>query len=182
MRKKLLIASTVLVGVLVIFLILVALQPDDYRVSRTATMAAPPATVFPHVNDLQKWQAWSPWAKLDPNATNTFKGPPAGQGAVFHWSGNSEVGEGQMTITESRPNDLVRFRLEFFKPMAGVADSEFTFVPQGTNTAVTWTMTGKNNFIGKAFCLFMNMDKMIGESFEQGLSSIRGLVEKPSKP
>jgi hypothetical protein len=61
---------------------------------------------------LRKWEAWSPWAKLDPTAKSTLEGPSAGVGAVFAWSGNNQIGEGRMTITDSRPNELVRFRLE----------------------------------------------------------------------
>lgn len=179
MLKKILIA----LGLLVIaFLIIVALQPSEFRVTRSATMAAPPAAVFAQVNDLQKWQAWSPWAKLDPAAKNTFEGPAAGKGAAYRWAGNDQVGEGKMTITESRADELVRFHLEFFKPMAGTSDAEFTFKPEGQQTTVTWTMTGKNNFIGKAMCLFMDMDKMIGGSFEQGLAAIKSIVETAPKP
>ena len=182
MRKKLLIVLAVLAAIVLVFLIVVAMQPSDFRVSRSATMSAPPATVFVHVNDLQKWQAWSPWMKLDPNAKNSFAGPPAGQGAAMSWAGNNEVGEGRMTITESRPHELVRFHLEFYKPMAGVSDAEFTFKGEGNQTTVTWTMTGKNNFISRAICMFMNMDKMVGGSFEQGLASIKSIVETPPKP
>jgi hypothetical protein len=154
------------------------MQPADYRVTRTATMAAPVAEVFPQVNELQKWLAWSPWMELDPKVKNTFSGPPSGPGATFAWAGNSQVGEGKMTITETKPNELIKMRLEFFKPMAGTSDTEFIFEPEDNQTTVTWTMTGKNNFIGKAFCLFMNMDTMLGGQFDKGLASIKAIVEK----
>src|SRR5262245_1044171 len=106
------IKKIILIGVPVLILVVVlviALQPSDFRVSRSATMAAAPEAVFPHVNDLHKWEAWSPWAKLDPNAKNTYSGPAAGLGATFAWVGNNQVGEGSMSITESRPNELVQF-------------------------------------------------------------------------
>lgn len=86
-----------------------------------------------------------------------------------------------MTITGSRANELVQFKLEFFKPMAGVSDAEFTFKPQGNQTEVTWAMTGKNNFIAKAFCLFMNRDKMIGGQFENGLADLKAIAEEGAK-
>ena len=182
MKKKLLIVLGILATVVVVFCIVVAMQPSDYRVSRSVTMAAPPALVFPHVNELKKWEPWLPWMKLDPNATSKFEGPEGGKGAAMSWAGNNEVGEGKMTVTESRPNELVRFRLEFYKPMAGESDAEFTFKPEGNGTTVTWSMTGKNNFIGRAMCLVMNMDKMIGGQFEKGLNSIKSIVETPAKP
>src|SRR3954470_9739612 len=89
----------------------VATRPDEFRLARTATIAAPPSAIFPHINDLRQWEAWSPWAKLDPNAKNEFGGPAAGAGAYMHWSGNNKIGEGKMTITESRPNEFIQFRL-----------------------------------------------------------------------
>jgi hypothetical protein len=99
------------------------------------------------------------WAKLDPAAKTTFEGRSAGIGAILRWAGNSEVGEGSMTITDSRPSDLIRIKLEFLKPFAATNTAEFTFKPAGNQTAVTWRMKGKNNLIAKAVCLFMNMDK-----------------------
>jgi hypothetical protein len=164
------------------FIIAVMRQPAEYRVSRSATLNAPPDAVFPHVNELRQWDAWSPWAKLDPNARNSFEGPPAGVGAAMSWAGNHEVGEGKMTIIESRANELVRFRLDFIKPMAGTSESEFTFKSVGGQTALTWTMTGTNDLVGRAFSVVMNMDKMVGGQFEKGLANLKAIVEAPPKP
>ena len=110
MFKKILIGLVVLVAG---FAVVVALQPSEFSVSRTATIAAPAGDVFGHVNDLRKWDAWSPWAKLDPNAKVGFEGPSAGKGAVFTWSGNDYVGEGRMTVAESRPAELVSLKVDF---------------------------------------------------------------------
>jgi hypothetical protein len=111
----------------------------------------------------------------------TYSAEPSGEGAVYAWSGNSDVGEGNMTITESRPNERIRLKLEFIKPMAGTSDTGFDFVPKGDGTEVTWTMSGKNGFVGKAFCLFMSMDKMIGGEFEKGLASMKQVAEAEAK-
>jgi hypothetical protein len=166
------------VAVLIIGLVLlVPIQPADYRVVRTATMSAPPADVFAQVNDFRKWEAWSPWAKIDPAMKQTYEGAPAGTGAVYTWNGNGQVGEGRMTITESRPSDLIRIKLEFFRPFAGTNDVEFTFQPNGNQTHVTWDMAGKRNFIVKAMGLFMSMDKMIGGQFEKGLAQMKSVAE-----
>jgi hypothetical protein len=107
--------------VAVVFVIVVALQPSEYRVVRTASIPAPSAAVFAHVNDFHKWEAWSPWAKLDPAAKNAFEGAPAGTGAVFTWSGNSNV----------------------VRPFSSTATAQFTFEPEGGQTAVTWSMAGE---------------------------------------
>jgi hypothetical protein len=130
--------------------------------------------VFAQVNDFHNWEAWSPWAKLDPAAKAIIEGPRAGKGAIFRWAGNEEVGEGSMTITESRPSDLIRIKLEFLKPFEATNTAEFTFKPVDNQTNVTWSMEGQNNFIAKAVCLFMNMDQMVGGQFEKGLASRGG--------
>src|SRR5687768_11810077 len=178
MLKKILIAIAAIIAA---FFVVVALQPGEFRVARSATISAPPPVVFEQVNDLRKWEAWNPWGKIDPAMKLSYEGPSSGAGAIYTWAGNNEVGEGRMTITESRPNERVRFNLEFFKPMAGTSTAEFAFKPQGNQTEVTWTMTGKNNFIGKAMCLFMSMDKMIGEQFEKGLADMKAIAESANK-
>jgi hypothetical protein len=175
MLVKILIGVAVVLGALAAY---VAMQPAEFIVSRSATFAAPAGAVFPQVNELRKWKAWSPWAKKDPQAKETYDGPAAGTGSVMAWAGNKEVGEGRMTIVESQPNALVRFKLEFFKPFAATNSAEFAFKEEAGRTAVTWTMRGQNNFIGKAMCLVFDMDKMVGGDFEAGLAGIKTIVEK----
>ena len=167
-------------AVVAIFLIVVAMQPSDFKVERSATMRAPAPAAFAQVNDFQKWQAWSPWEKVDPALKRQYEGPQAGTGAVYAWQGNKDVGEGRMTITESKPAERVRIKLEFFKPFAATNQAEFSFKPAGDGTTVTWTMTGQNNFLSKAICMFVDMDKMVGGMFEQGLTQMKTVVERSS--
>jgi len=165
-------------GVIVVgFVAIVAMRPSEFHVARTTTIAAPAPTVFSQVNDFHNWEAWNPWAKIDPAMKQSYEGAPAGVGAVYTWAGNNEVGEGRMTLTESRPNDLIRIKLEFLKPFRGTSLAEFTFKPEGGQTVVTWSMTGQNNFIAKAVHLFMDIDKMIGGNFEKGLARMKSVVE-----
>lgn len=168
-----------LVLVVVLFLIVAAMQPAEFRLSRSASIAAPPATVFAQVNDLHNWEAWSPWAKLDPTMKTVHAGAPAGAGAIYSWTGNSKVGAGRMTILESRVPDLVRIKLEFLKPFTATNTTEFTFAPQGGSTGVTWSMVGTNNFMAKAFGLIVNCEKMVGRDFEKGLAQLKSIVEAP---
>lgn len=161
----------------IIFIIVAAMQPSDFRVTRTGTISAPASAVFVQVNDLQKWDAWSPWAKLDPEAKNSFEGPTSGTGAIMRWSGNNKVGQGSMTIIESRPDEFIRFRLEFLKPFAATNTAEFTFNTENDQTTVTWSMYGKSNFMNKAIGLIMNCEKMVGGQFEKGLAALKSVVE-----
>jgi hypothetical protein len=155
----------------------VATQPEDFSVTRSATIKAPAERVFAEVNDFHKWDTWSPWAKLDPNMKTTYAGPDSGQGASYAWAGNEEVGEGKMTMTESHPSQHVKIDLEFIKPFAAQNVTEFMFKPEGDATEVTWNMHGKNGFVGKAMCLVMSMDKMVGGDFEKGLAQLKTAVE-----
>ena len=178
MWKKILLG---LVVVIVLLLIVVAFQPAHFVVTRSATMQAPPERVFAQVNDFRAWNAWSPWTKIDPNCKYTFSDPASGKGATYAWEGNGDVGSGNMTITDSQPGEHVDIRLEFVKPFASVCPTLITFKPEsgGAATRVTWTMTGEKNFISKAMCLFMSMDKMVGGDFEKGLASMKAIVETP---
>jgi hypothetical protein len=179
-KKEEIVLTTILIVVAVVlvgFLIIVAVQPSDFRVERSATIEAPATVLFPQVNDLHKFQDWSPWAKCDPACKTDFAGPPTGTGSSFHWAGNKKVGEGRMTITESRPNELVKFKLDFLKPFAAANTAEFAFKPDGGQTVVTWSMSGERNFFFKAFGLFVNCDKMIGTDFEKGLANMKAMAE-----
>jgi uncharacterized protein YndB with AHSA1/START domain len=174
MLAKILIALALIV---VVVLVVVAWQPATFRIARSTTISAPPEHVFAQVNDLHNWEAWSPWLKADPAAKTEYEGAPAGTGAAFRWSGNKDVGEGRMTITESRPHDLVRLRLDFMRPFASTSVAEFTFVPAGNRTAVTWSMTGDKNFLAKAIHMVLDMDKMVGGKFDEGLAQMKAIAE-----
>ncbi|MBM3756562.1 MAG: SRPBCC family protein [Acidobacteria bacterium] len=174
MLKKLLVGLAAVIGVL---LVAIVMQPDSYSVTRTGVVPAPPEVAFTHVNDFSKWDAWSPWAKLDPNMKTTMSPNPSGKGATYAWTGNDDVGEGKMTIAESTPSLSVEIDLEFIKPFESKARNKFTFTPEGTGTKVTWSMNGQNNFMSKAFGLFMNMDKMIGADFEKGLEQMKAVAK-----
>ena len=175
MLKKILLLLIILIAV---FGVVVAMQPDEFQVERTATIDAPASTVFEHVNNLRKWNEWSPWAKLDPNAKNSYEGPEAGENAAMHWSGNKDVGVGSMKITESRPSEYVKYKLDFLEPMEGKSTAEMTLIPEGNKTKVTWSMNGKHNYIQKAMCLVFNGQKMVGQQFEQGLSNLNTVASK----
>ncbi len=177
MLKKIVVALIVIGAGLAGF---IAMRPAEFQIVRSRTMAAPPEVVHAQVNDFRKWIAWSPWEKLDPAMTKEITGPPVGAGATYHWVGNKDVGEGRMTITESLPQSIT-IRLEFIKPWTATNTTTFQFVPSGAGTSVTWTMSGHNNFMAKAFGIFMSMDKMVGGDFEKGLASLDAVTTTAAK-
>lgn len=174
-------AVYILIGLAVlvaIFLIIVAMQPAEFTIVRSTKIAASPSKVFPLVNNLRMWQLWSPWEKLDPQMNKVYEGSDEGAGATYAWNGNNKVGEGRITILDSKPSDQIDIRLDFIRPFKATNDVEFTFKPEGNATNVTWKMDGRNSFMAKAFCMFMNMDKMVGADFEKGLAAMKAEAEK----
>jgi hypothetical protein len=172
-------AKIVLTVVLLVLVLagLVAAVPAEFEVTRSLTIDAPPAEVFAHVNDLHKFDAWQPWKKYDKDAKITYEGAEAGTGAVYKWVGNDDVGEGMMTITESTP-DVIKIKLQFLKPFEATNDTQFTFKADGNKTVVTWTITGERDPKMKAICVVLNMDKMLGDQFDEGLNNLKAIVEK----
>lgn len=166
------------VGVLIAGLFgFAATKPNQFRVQRKAKINAPPEKVFAQLSDFHKWSAWSPWEKLDPAMQRKHSGAPSGKGAVYEWEGNKKVGQGRMEITDvSAPNKVV-VDLHFIKPFQARNITEFLLERNGDATDVTWAMYGPTPYINKVMGIFMNMDKLIGNDFEKGLTNLRSVSE-----
>ena len=173
MITTIIIAAAVIVAAVLAY---AASKPDTFAVSRTALIAAPPEQIFPLIDDLHAQSAWSPFEK-DPNMKRTHSGAPRGKGAVYEWDGNRQVGAGRIAITASTPPSRVALQLDMHRPFKAHNTVEFTLVPAGTGTNVTWARRGAQPFIGKVMGLFMNCDKMVGSQFEDGLAKLKRLVE-----
>ena len=168
-----------LFAVVIAFVIFVSMQPDDFKVARSVRINASPETVFSFLDDLRKFQEFSPWAKIDPAARIVFEGPERGVGAISAWSSaDNKVGEGRMTVIESIPNQKVAYRLDFIKPFNATNAAEFALVPSAGAIQVTWSMSGSRNFLFKAVGVFIDCDKMVGGDFEKGLQSLKSLAER----
>ncbi len=178
MGRKILIGVVVLVGA---FVAVVASRPAEFRIERSTLIAAEPGLIFEHLEDFHSFEQWSPWDKLDPDMSRSFEGAESGVGAIYSWKGNDKVGEGRMTILETRPAELVRVRLEFFKPWEAINTTSYILEPADGRTRVSWRMEGENDFMGKAITMFMDMDSMIGADFENGLSDLKRFIEAVAK-
>ena len=175
MRKILLLLAVVLLGGAIAT---VSLQPDTFMVERSTSIGAPAVAVFAYINDLHRWETWSPWGALDPNMDKSYSGAATGVGAVYAWKGNSKVGEGRMTITESVPADHIGIHMEFLKPFASVSEVIFTLkAADPTHTLLSWTMQSHSNFIVKAMGLVVNIDAEVGSDFERGLALLKAQLE-----
>jgi hypothetical protein len=169
------------IGVVVILAIIVglaAMKPDTFSVKRVASIKAPPEKIAALVADFHQWPSWSPWEQLDPNMKRTFSGAPSGKGAVYEWEGNKDVGKGRMEITEAASPLKTVIKLDFIQPFESHNVTEFTLLPQGETTTVSWNMSGPMPFMSKLITVFTSMDAMIGKDFEKGLSKLKTVAEK----
>ena len=174
-------------AVLVIGVIAAAmLKSPDFRVERSITIAAPPEAVFVWFNSHKKFNEFNPWLKMDPEAKVEYAGPETGVGSISTWHGKM-TGKGKATITESKPNELIRLRMDWLEPMEGVSTVDYTFKAEGVKTNVTWAMYGKNEgLLAKVMSLVMDCESMCGPEFEKGLAGVAKLATataaKPSTP
>jgi uncharacterized protein YndB with AHSA1/START domain len=155
-------------------------KPDTFRCERRTLIKAPPAAIYTHLVDLTLWHQWSPWAKKDPNMRMEFSEPTSGIGAWQRWDGNGQVGSGKMIISADEPAQRIEYRLEFLTPFTATNFAELVLTPKGDDTEVVWAMHGPAPLISKVMDLLMNMDKMIGNDFETGLTDLKAICE--SKP
>lgn len=169
-----LVAAAVMLGAL---LVLAANRPDHFRVARSTRVAAPPARVFAHIEDFRRWADWSPWASKDPAMKTTLSGAASGEGAVYEWQGNRAVGRGRMQIVQATAPTRIVIKLDFIKPFEAHNTAGFHLHGDGADTVVTWAVHGPSPFLSKLMGLFVDMDRMIGTDFENGLASLKEMVE-----
>jgi uncharacterized protein YndB with AHSA1/START domain len=162
----------------VLLLVYAVTRPDVFRVERALAIKAPPEKIFPLLNDLKGWSAWSPYEKKDPAMKRTFGAITAGKGATYGWEGNKNVGKGSMEITEAAQPSKIVIKLDFLEPFEAHNTALFTLDGKGETTTVTWAMFGPANFISKLMGIFFDMDKMVGTDFEAGLANLKTIAEK----
>jgi hypothetical protein len=158
-------------------LILALRKPDTFSVSRAAQVKAPPEKIFALISDFQQWRAWSPYEDRDPNLQRSYSGAASGKGAIYQWNGNKNVGSGRMEILDAPAPRRVAIKLDFLKPFEAHNTAEFTLLPQGDTTQVTWLMHGPAPFMAKLMHVFINMDSMVGKDFATGLANIKRIAE-----
>lgn len=168
------IVAVVVAGVL----LFAANKPDSFRVERRASIQATPEKIFSLINDLRAFNTWNPFEKKDPNLKGRYSGPSSGRGAAYAFDGNKDVGKGSIEIMESSPPSKVTMRLAMVEPFEVQNTVEFTLVPNGGTTHVTWAMQGPAPFIAKVIHVFIDMDKMVGRDFEAGLANLKTIAER----
>jgi uncharacterized protein YndB with AHSA1/START domain len=165
-------------AILIVILMMAAMKPNSFTISRSIAIDAPPEKIAGLITDFHQWQSWSPWEKLDPNMQRNFSGAAKGVGAVYGWQGNKDVGRGRMEIIEAATPARTVVKLDFIEPFASNNVTTFTLVPAGRTTSVTWTMSGPMLFVSKLMTVFVSMDALIGKDFDKGLAQLKAAAER----
>jgi uncharacterized protein YndB with AHSA1/START domain len=168
----------VILGLIAVILIYAATKPGTFHIQRSVTIKAAPEKVFPLIDDLHNWRRWAPQDREDPTMKRTFAGADRGVGATSDWSGAGNTGKGRMTITGSIPSRSVTLAVDWERPFSVRNINQFLLEPDGSNTRVTWSMSGPNLFVMKLMSVFTNMDRMMGQHFESGLDNLKTIAEQ----
>lgn len=169
-------------GVLSGLIAYISLLPDTFKITRSIVVSASPERIYPEINELQNWPKWWPWARRGSAQKISLEGSPLGPGAICEWSGDDKVSAGKVKITESSQNERIRGKLKLDRPIKAVSDIQFDLKGTGeAQTEIVCTMSGRNEFVGKAAHFFMNMDKLFGGQFEQGLAALKSVAEAPAE-
>lgn len=147
-------------------------RPATFSIRRSRDIAAPPERIFPLIDSPRRMNTWNPFVMPDPAIRLAYSGPERGKGAAHTWAGNRNVGEGSFEIVDTAVPSRVVGRLIMLKPFAADNTVEFTLVPKGDVTTVSWAMSGGQPLMAKVMTLFIDCDGMVGSQFEKGLAAL----------
>ncbi|WP_298904284.1 SRPBCC family protein [uncultured Psychroserpens sp.] len=168
----------ILGGILLLFILLALIAPKRYTVNRSTVIDKPLPEVFNYLKHIKNQDHWSPWKKKDPNMKQEFVGTDGQVGFIAKWDGNKEVGLGEQEIMNIVENDRVEARLRFFKPWKSESDAVTKVEDLGDGkTKVTWGFSGVNKVPANIFMMMYNVDKHVGKDFEEGLASLKDILE-----
>lgn len=162
---------------LIVTLLFLSSCKKDYAVERTIIIAAPQDLVWQQVKYFNNWQSWSPWYAKDSTMTWTFTGTDGEVESAYAWTSENS-GSGSMTNIGTTEGEELKYHTHFLKPWESESDGYIRLKTVENGTEVSWGFTGHMKGIA---ALFMNMDKMVGPDFEDGLKRLKSNIEALSK-
>lgn len=168
-----------ILAVIVVTAALSFLLPTSQKIERSEVINAPAKTIYQQLVKLENFNKFSAWSQQDSAAVYTIKGTDGTVGAYSSWTGSPEIsGEGKIEITALEQDRKVEHKLHFTQPKEGNASSVFTLNENNGLTTVTWSFEMATPRPWNIFNLFYSMDKQMGKDFEQGLASLKSLIEQ----
>ena len=173
------IVKRILIGLVVVIagiFIVAATRPNTYTVERSLKINAAPEKIFPYLISFKKGLEWSAWDKVEKDVKRTFTGPESGLGAVYEFEGKKS-GHGKLSIKSLVQNEQVKIDLTFYKPMQGSNDVTYSLKKDGSETVLKYHMTGPAPIFARIIWLFADMDKFMGDKFNESMQSLKAIVE-----
>ena len=164
--------------VAILFVLIGVILPSHAHVERNVELANPGTQVFDVLNGFKRYNAWQPWAAVDPHAKYTLEGPPFGVGAKLNWqSMEKQVGNGTLEIVESTPGDTIKATLD--NTWYG-SNKTFTYKlepnQQTRATNLVWTLDVDYGWdlFGRYAGMYLNGS--VGELMSAGLSRLANMM------
>lgn len=156
--------------------IYIAVQPNEFSFSRSRNIKAPTSLLYNKVNDFKNWPQFSPWIEKEPLSAISFNEKTSGVDAYYSWNG-AALGEGTMKTIAVEENKFIEQDITIIKPFKSESHSNWIFETHETGTKVTWTMTGKQNFMTKLYTTFSgSIEKNSAPDFDRGLFKLDSIV------
>ncbi|MFO1524470.1 MAG: SRPBCC family protein [Turneriella sp.] len=174
------IVKRILIGLVVVvagIFIVAATRPNTYTVERSLKINAAPEKIFPYLISFKKGLEWSAWDKQEEEVKRTFTGPESGMGAIYEFEGKKS-GHGKLSYKSIVPNEEVKMDLTFYKPMQGSNDITYSLKKEGDATVMKYHMTGPAPIIARIIWLFADMDKYMGDKFNESMQNLKKIVEE----
>lgn len=174
----------ILGGLIFLFIIVVGVliftTPTDFKVEREVTINKSKTDIYNYAKNLKNQNEWGPWIKKDPNIKLKTQGVDGEVGFISSWeSENEEVGVGEQEILKLTEGSRIDTEIRFKKPFESTSRSYMTFdeiAPE--QTKVKWGFTGSMPKPMNLMLLFVDMDKEVGKDFDEGLQSLKTIMEK----
>ncbi len=169
----------IILGIVAFVAFLGFIAPKSYHVKRSIIINRPLPEVFNYLKLIKNQDYWSPWKKKDPNMKQETVGTDGNVGFINKWEGNKDVGTGEQEIMRIVENDIVESQLRFYKPWKSQSDAYIKVNKvDDQNTEVVWGFSGKNKFPSSIFMMLYNIDKHVGKDFDEGLASLKEILEQ----
>ncbi len=169
--------------VIVAILVLMFKEPEDITIVRSAVIKAPKEVVFDQIVHFANWPNWDPWSRMDSGKMKrTMYGTDGTPGSGYTWVGD-KTGSGDMRDSALSGTQLL-YSLNIKEPHSGGGWGYLKADDTAGMTKVTWTITMHFGRPMNAMLIFMNMDKMLGPDFENGLNNMKNYLESkaPAAP
>ncbi|MBC7370992.1 MAG: SRPBCC family protein [Bdellovibrionaceae bacterium] len=178
----------ILGGLLVVFIILCLVVPQEFRLEREILIDKPLNYTFMKILFLKNHEQWSHYSLKDPNIQKSYRGQDGTEGYTASWvSQDEEVGTGEQEIIHIYNEKIVNTEIRLEKPFKAKFESYFTTAPEGDKqTKVVMGMFSKvampMNVFSYTYNVLLGNQKKIAANIEESLAQMKSVIEEEKAP